>query len=133
MQPTQADGAEQIRRLQRAGLRVMVMTTRTPGCSKQILSELHRNGFDFQATAWPPREGWTETFQPDSATRPVLYRDGVYFVSGQNKGKMLKALLEKSGETNPVVFLVVGFVLLPVYMRVRVTSAYELLEERKGK
>ncbi len=32
----------------------------------------------------------------------------------------------------PVVFLVVGFLLLPVYMRVRVTSAYELLEERLG-
>lgn len=32
----------------------------------------------------------------------------------------------------PVVFAVVGFVLLPVYMRQRVTSAYELLEERLG-
>jgi len=32
----------------------------------------------------------------------------------------------------PLVFLVVGFVILPVYMRQRVTSAYELLEERLG-
>jgi len=32
----------------------------------------------------------------------------------------------------PVVFLVVGYVLLPVYMRQRVTSAYELLESRLG-
>ncbi len=32
----------------------------------------------------------------------------------------------------PFVFLVVGYVLLPVYMRVRVTSAYELLETRLG-
>jgi solute:Na+ symporter, SSS family len=32
----------------------------------------------------------------------------------------------------PFVFLVVGFVLLPVYMRHRVTSAYELLEEKLG-
>lgn len=32
----------------------------------------------------------------------------------------------------PFVFLVVGFVILPVYMRQRVTSAYELLEERLG-
>lgn len=32
----------------------------------------------------------------------------------------------------PFVFLVVGFVVLPVYMRNRVTSAYELLEERLG-
>ena len=32
----------------------------------------------------------------------------------------------------PLVFLVVAFCLLPVYMRQRVTSAYELLEERLG-
>lgn len=32
----------------------------------------------------------------------------------------------------PVVFAIVGFFLLPVYMRQRVTSAYELLEEKLG-
>jgi len=32
----------------------------------------------------------------------------------------------------PLVFLIVGFVLLPVYMRQRVMSAYELLETRLG-
>lgn len=32
----------------------------------------------------------------------------------------------------PLIFLVVGFVILPVYMRQRVTSAYSLLEERLG-
>lgn len=29
----------------------------------------------------------------------------------------------------PFIFIFVGFVMLPVYMRQRVTSAYELLEE----
>ena len=32
----------------------------------------------------------------------------------------------------PLVFLVIGYVILPVYMRQRVTSAYELLEDRLG-
>ncbi len=32
----------------------------------------------------------------------------------------------------PFIFLVLAFVILPVYMRLRVTSAYELLEERLG-
>lgn len=32
----------------------------------------------------------------------------------------------------PFIYLVVGYVLLPVYMKQRVTSAYELLEERLG-
>lgn len=33
----------------------------------------------------------------------------------------------------PLAFLVIGFVILPVYMRQRVTSAYTLLEERLGR
>ena len=33
----------------------------------------------------------------------------------------------------PFVFLVVGFVILPVYMKQRVTSAYELLENQLGR
>ena len=32
----------------------------------------------------------------------------------------------------PFIFLVIGFVLLPVYMKVKVTSAYELLEKKLG-
>ena len=32
----------------------------------------------------------------------------------------------------PIIFLVIGFVLLPVYMKVKVTSAYELLEKKLG-
>ncbi|MFV1981670.1 MAG: sodium-coupled permease, partial [Rhodothermia bacterium] len=32
----------------------------------------------------------------------------------------------------PFVYLIVGFLLLPVYMRIRVTSAYELLEVKLG-
>ncbi len=32
----------------------------------------------------------------------------------------------------PVVFLVVGYLMLPIYMKHRVTSAYELLEEKLG-
>jgi SSS family solute:Na+ symporter len=32
----------------------------------------------------------------------------------------------------PLIFIVVGFLMLPVYMKLRVTSAYELLEERLG-
>ena len=32
----------------------------------------------------------------------------------------------------PLVFVLMGFVILPVYMRQRVTSAYELLEEKLG-
>lgn len=37
-----------------------------------------------------------------------------------------------SSIAKPISFFVVGYILIPVYMRQRVTSAYELLEERLG-
>jgi SSS family solute:Na+ symporter len=47
-------------------------------------------------------------------------------IAGKGPGIMWNYL------TYPFVFLVIGFVILPVYMRQRVTSAYELLEEKLG-
>lgn len=49
---------------------------------------------------------------------------------GEAAGKGPTMLVGQLGM--PFVFLVVGFVILPVYMRQRVTSAYELLETRLG-
>lgn len=49
---------------------------------------------------------------------------------GEAAGKGPAMMLTTLGY--PLVFLVVGFVLLPAYMNRRVTSAYELLEERLG-
>ncbi|MDF1858647.1 MAG: sodium/solute symporter [Verrucomicrobiales bacterium] len=47
-------------------------------------------------------------------------------IAGKGPGIMWNYL------TYPFVFLVIGFVILPVYMRQRVTSAYELLEDKLG-
>jgi len=35
----------------------------------------------------------------------VAYKDGVFFTAGQNKGLMLKALLEKTGDPQPVLIV----------------------------
>lgn len=47
-------------------------------------------------------------------------------IAGKGPGIMWNYLMY------PFVFLVMGFVILPVYMRQRVTSAYELLEDKLG-
>jgi len=106
MRPTQADAAQQIRRMQEKGLKVMVLTSRESGCLNQTLQELNRNGFGFEASAWPPQNGYSEAFIPDGAVRPVTYQDGVFFAAGQDKGLMLKTLLEKSGEPYPTLILI---------------------------
>jgi len=105
--PAQSDAAQQVRRMQDAGLKVIVMTSRDPGCRMQTLRELSRNDFSFQASAWPPQSGYPEPFLPEGSVRPVIYQDGVFLTAGQNKGLMLKALLEKTADSDPALIVIV--------------------------
>ena len=107
LEPAQLDAAQQVRRMQDAGLKVIVMTSRGPGCRMQTLRELSRNDFSFQASAWPPQGGYPEPFLPEGGIRPVTYEDGVFLIAGQDKGLMLKALLEKTGDSDPALIVMV--------------------------
>jgi hypothetical protein len=68
---------------------------------------LNRNDFSFQASAWPPQSGYPEPFLPEGGVRPVIYQDGVFLTAGQNKGLMLKALLEKTADSDPALIVMV--------------------------
>jgi hypothetical protein len=107
LEPAQADAAQQVRRMQDAGLKVIVMTSRGPGCRMQTLRELSRNDFSFRASAWPPQSGYPEPFLPEGGVRPVTYQDGVFLTAGQDKGLMLKALLEKTSNSVPALIVMV--------------------------
>jgi hypothetical protein len=103
MRPTQPDAAEQVRRLQNAGLTIIVVTSRGAEFRLQTFRELRRNGFIFWPSAIEPKRGYPETFIPQGGTRPALYEDGVFLTAGQHKGAMLKALLNKTGTEYPTV------------------------------
>jgi len=103
MRPTQADAAEQVLRLQDAGLHVIVLTSRGPGYSLQTFRELRRNGISFWTSALPPRRGYPESFIPEDGSRAARYEDGVFLTAGQHKGAMLNALLNKTGTNSPTV------------------------------
>jgi len=105
MQPVQANAAELVGRIQAAGINVIVLTSRAPACSAQTFADLRTHGFSFSATAWPPRDGYPEPFLPEGSDRLVAYSDGVFFTAGQDKGVMLKALLEKTGAPQPVLIV----------------------------
>ena len=64
MRPTKADVAKQVRHMQDAGLKVIVLTSRGPECRSQTLGQLQDNGFSFQASAWPPEGGYPVPFIP---------------------------------------------------------------------
>jgi len=101
MRPTQPDAATQVRRMQDAGLPVIALSSRGSDYRLQTFRELRRNGYSFWASALPPQHGWTEPFMPAGGERPALYEDGVFLTAGQHKGRMLQALLEKTGAARP--------------------------------
>jgi hypothetical protein len=102
---TQADAAQQVRRMQESGLKVIALTGRKPACREQTLRELKRNGIDFSASAWSPQQGFPENFIPAGGLAPVSYQQGVFLAAGQDKGLMLKTLLQKSGAPQPVLIV----------------------------
>lgn len=107
MRPTQPNATAQLRRMQDAGLKVIALTARGPDYRLQTFRELRRNGMTFWPSAWPPRRGHSQPFTPEGAARPVHYEDGVFFVSGQDKGAMLNELLRRSGEAAPTLIVAV--------------------------
>jgi hypothetical protein len=107
MRPTQPDAAQQVRRMQDAGLQVIALTARGAEFRLQTFRELRRNGFSLWKNAWPSPTGYAESFTPAGLERPVLYEDGVLFAAGQDKGVVLQALLDRSGAEKPVLILMV--------------------------
>jgi len=101
MRATQPDAAAQVRRMQDAGLPVIALSSRGSNYRLATFRELRRNGFSFWSSALPPRHGWPEPFVPDGGERPALYEDGVFLTAGQHKGRMLEALLVKTGVERP--------------------------------
>jgi len=107
LQPYQQGAAEQVLRMQDAGLKVIAVASLGTSYQQQMQQELSRNGFDFQSSAWPPANGYPESLVLVAGARPVSYTGGVFLVDGQDQGQMLKALLEKAGKPYPqlIIFL----------------------------
>jgi hypothetical protein len=107
MRPTQPDAAQQVRRMQEAGLKVIALTARAPEYRLSTFRELRRNGFSLWQNAWPPQAGYADSFTPAGVERPVRYEDGVLFTAGQDKGLVLQDLLTRAGAGQPVLIMMV--------------------------
>jgi Protein of unknown function (DUF2608) len=107
MRPTQPNAAQQVRRMQDAGLRVIALTARAPEYRLSTFRELRRNGFSLWRNAWPPQAGYADAFTPAGFERPVRYEDGVLFAAGQDKGLALQDLLTRADAGQPVLILMV--------------------------
>ncbi len=106
MRSTQADGAAQVRAIQDRGIPVFSLTSRGPEFRLQTFRELRRNNFSFTYSSPGPQGGYEEPFMPVDNGRMSRYEDGVFLTAGQHKGKMLFALLKKTGTKLPAVIIV---------------------------
>ena len=81
MRATQPNAAEQVRRIQDAGIPTIALTSRGTDYRLQTFRELRRQDISFWPTAIPPQRGWPEDFVPAGGERPARYEDGVFLVS----------------------------------------------------
>lgn len=107
MRPTQADAASQVTAIQASGVPVIVVTSRGHDYRLQTFRELRRNGYNFTYSAIGPPGGYDQPFVPVENGRMSRYEDGVFMTGGQHKGKMLYALLQKTGTDLPKVIVMV--------------------------
>lgn len=119
MNPTAQHIPSAIRLFAKEGANVMVATARSPSDADATLLQLIRASFTtrsgeiiFNKTA--PK---TQTGHPDSngifypslgkTHRPLLYLQGIYFLSGQNKGEMLINFLKRFNVKNKTTLIFV--------------------------
>lgn len=106
MRPTQADAAQQVKAIQETGVPVIALTSRGPDYRLQTFRELRRNGFSFTHSAIGPPGADNLPFIPVENGRLSRYEDGVFMTAGQHKGRMLYALLQKTGTAMPAVIVI---------------------------
>jgi hypothetical protein len=105
MRPTQADAASQVKTIQQRGIPVIALSSRGTDYRLQTFRELRRSGFSFFSSAIGPPGGYAQAFIPGQDGRLSLYEDGVFLTAGQHKGRMLYALLQKTGTEMPAVIV----------------------------
>ena len=105
MRPTQDDAAQQVKTIQENGIPVIALTSRGPDYRLQTFRELRRNGYNFAHSAIGPAGADNLPFIPVENGRLSRYEDGVFMTSGQHKGQMLYALLQKTDTAMPAVIV----------------------------
>jgi predicted phosphatase len=105
MRPTQDDAAQQVKTIQDNGIPVIALTSRGPQYRLQTFRELRRNGYNFTHSAIGAQGGDNLPFVPIENGHLSRYEDGVFMTAGQHKGRMLYALLQRTGTTMPSVIV----------------------------
>jgi hypothetical protein len=99
MHPVEADTVKVVKSIQEMKVKTFVLTSRGNELRNDAEIELDRAGMNFKDSAPGPVGGYPGTFLPEGLenARVISYENGLLMGSGQNKGLLLKAFLNKTG------------------------------------
>lgn len=105
MHVVEAQTPKIVREIQNLKIKSIVLTSRGPILRNDIENELRDIDLNFKKSAFGPEGGYASTFLPDEVkgSKHISYMDGIVMVSGQNKGKILKEILKKTGSKFKVI------------------------------
>jgi len=95
-----------VKRLQQKKIKGIVLTSRGPNYRGDTEEELNAVGIEFLSSAFGPPAGFAGTFLPEGFSKPreISYMNGIIMGSGQDKGKLLRFLLKKTGVSFKTIF-----------------------------
>ena len=106
MRPVEDQTVAFVKKLQKEGHKVVILTSRGGNNMEATLRELNKNDLDFSKSSLG--KGSKEFFLPfgkDSKKkqRKVLFTKGVFMTAGQHKGEMTQVLMKKYKKTSPCI------------------------------
>ena len=108
MRPVEPETAQIVKSLQKNGYKVIILTSRGSEYRTDTEKELTSLDLNFIDSAIGPRGGILEPYLPDLISNPrlVTYQNGILMGSGQDKGLLIRDLLEKTGyKPNKIIFI----------------------------
>lgn len=101
MHAVEAETVKVVRDIQDMNLKTFVQTSRGTDLRSDTQLELDRIDLNFRKSSIGPEGGYAGAFIPEGfeKDRPVGFVNGVFLGSGQNKGKLLRYLLKRTGHS----------------------------------
>lgn len=87
-----------VKDIQNMKIKSLILTSRGPGLRYDLELEMDETGMNFRDSSIGPVGGYPGSFLPEGIESPreISFADGIVMGSGQNKGKILKAILKKT-------------------------------------
>lgn len=95
-----------VKDIQMMKIKSIILTSRGPGLRYDVETEMEGTGINFKESSIGPLGGYPGTFLPEGLESPreISFADGIVMGSGQNKGKILKAILKKTNTDFKTIF-----------------------------